>query len=897
MVGKLVASALAGSTLGRAIGPILKSADDAGSAEAGSEASKGILQNIVDWLSGEDAGAGAGTGLTPALSTTSAGTVPLYTLPAPLFSAPAVNVGGVLFDRSAEVVTDLEEITGAYWDDKLGQLILVGTKNGRQKELHMPRMDKDHFAVAVRAVFSGDNLGVSIDPPPGYIESGKFPDDGTEMEVRYLGNTKDTLFGAIMFEADRLLKTLSMGKDNITRKEVTSGVRGYQNEIDLSFTLGTENKSAWHRMWFVIEDVKLDLPIKESPDRNSIKFGKAAIKVKAEYISKEKNPGADPVAAKFAEHFTVNYDEFAREFPVLERLRELAKISAVVKWLKNSGKPVDLSFLKTHEFIKVPTPDTTPGITASKSKSETRHEGTVIHTSTRTFSLYGGVDFDFRYESVADNGEVLALKNVAQERKPHEAAVAWDFNFEGVQKRAVAFSAGMTNGDYRTSQSDFSFTYGDALKLELVRDYDSRSKGPSVFGRGWNLKVPSEIFIVNTEKTDSPILLIDRTVNKTSKYLFIEDRKAYFLVSGEKESSFSYNPKEFITRLSDGGFSWKDKNGFDHQFDPQGRLISLTDRGGRELAFTYEQNRMVKIAASNGTNISLLFDQKDRVRKAVCMDRDNIEYGYNASGELVSVTRNGVNVISYVYDADHRLIKAMDRSGRVISRSSYDSVGRVIKKHSDTFRDEKGNIIVRRYDDNYRLIREEDKMGNVVSYDYDKESNLLKSIITDRKKRAVILNYDMRERITRITDPLDNSMDIAYDDAGNISSFTDANRNRTQFGYDTNGNLILVRDANGNQWRREYDESSRLISMTDPSGRSARLSYQGDRLACIETPAGTTRYEYDAKGDIIKMVDPNGNCTEYIYDSGRKLVGVKNALGVVTHYDPSAVNSHVPGGG
>lgn len=876
MIGKLVASQLAGSNVGRAIGPILKLSEHVeGAIKAGINAPKGILQNVIDLLGGEGAPVPAG-------QVAEGGTIPLSS--GGISFAPPPDVGGVLFDMAAEVLTELEEITGAYWDDKLGQLVLIGKKNGKIEQQYLPRMDKDHLAVAISTIFSGDNLGVSIDPPPSYLESGEFPSDGTEMLVKYLGNTQATLFGAIMFEADRLLKNLSMGTDNETRKEVTSQVDDFWNELDLSLKYGTEKKSAWHRMWFVIEDMKLEMPVKEAPDRNALSFSEATLKVKAEYLSKEENPGVDPIAERFAKHFTLHFDDFAKEYPVLERLRELAKIAAIAKYLKNSGKPIDLSFLDDHEFIKVDTPKDTPGITVSKSKSW--ESGNATHT--QTYSLYGGVDFDFQYHAIKDDGEALTLKKTAQENKPCETALTWDFSHKGETQRAFALPIGKTNGNYLTSHTDLSLPSNNGITLELSRCYDSLNIKPTVFGYGWNLKVPYRLFIVNPQKCDSPILLLDKVISKSYKYNFIEDKKSYYLVNEEKEeggrTSFTYNPQKFIGRNPDNTYSWMAEDGLTFNFDSKGRLISAQAKNNRKINYKYWDDRVVEISDAFGKSISLFYDPKNRVKKIIGPEQRVVSYEYDPSGDLIGVSDNEGNVVSYSYDANHRLVKAKDVKGKVVLRNSYDPLGRVVRKRQDLMADVQGNLITRTYDNNYQLIKEEDKEGNRIFYEYDKQ-NLVKIIISDKLGRKAIFEHDEEERIKKITNPLGHSIGFTYDASGNITSIVDANDHIQYFGYDRNGNPILIQDAMGNQWRQRFDERSRLLSITDPMGQSASLIYEDDKLISIETPEGITRCDYDDRANLLKITDANGNSTEFTYDSRNRVIQVKDALNNVTKYD------------
>ncbi|MFH1441303.1 MAG: RHS repeat-associated core domain-containing protein, partial [Candidatus Omnitrophota bacterium] len=128
-----------------------------------------------------------------------------------LFGSPAyaaeTNFGGVSLSKTASLMLNIEDIAGAGYDEATGQVILYGRQN-----LSLPAMELDDLAVAVRSVYgyggkSPQDPGVSIGTEPSDVPC--------QMKVRYDGQTNNTAFGSVMFESDRLLKCLTMGKDNI----------------------------------------------------------------------------------------------------------------------------------------------------------------------------------------------------------------------------------------------------------------------------------------------------------------------------------------------------------------------------------------------------------------------------------------------------------------------------------------------------------------------------------------------------------------------------------------------------------------------------------------------------------------------------------------------------------
>src|SRR5208283_2903608 len=73
-----------------------------------------------------------------------------------------------------------------------------------------------------------------------------------------------------------------------------------------------------------------------------------------------RNQAAGPLGLRLSR--TNYYDDYAREFPVLARLKELAKITAAAKFFVRSGIQPDLSSLFLVSPVPVATPATTPGI-------------------------------------------------------------------------------------------------------------------------------------------------------------------------------------------------------------------------------------------------------------------------------------------------------------------------------------------------------------------------------------------------------------------------------------------------------------------------------------------------------------------------------------------------------
>ena len=258
------------------------------------------------------------------------------------FVPPGIEqVAGVRLDRPAEMPPGMSDIRAVAYDAKEKRLYLVG-----RSQRNLPSFRPEDLAVAFRALDEG-YPAVSIEGP---IRDG-------QRTVKYYGGIENTRFGQVLFEADRLLKSLSLGRDNITKKAFRAPVRGYESEVHkLRRMGGAQRPRAWHRYWFQPSRITMTT----SEDGQALRFDEVKIEVKTEYVPALAPGESEPAAEEFAQHFTDHYDEFAAVYPVFAELKELAKVTALAQWLKESGIPTASLGLDRAVIPTVETPKTTP---------------------------------------------------------------------------------------------------------------------------------------------------------------------------------------------------------------------------------------------------------------------------------------------------------------------------------------------------------------------------------------------------------------------------------------------------------------------------------------------------------------------------------------------------------
>jgi YD repeat-containing protein len=217
----------------------------------------------------------------------------------------------------------------------------------------------------------------------------------------------------------------------------------------------------------------------------------------------------------------------------------------------------------------------------------------------------------------------------------------------------------------------------------------------------------------------------------------------------------------------------------------------------------------------------------------------------------------------------------------------------------------------------YRLIDEllgttEVYSGNGNLYSETTRTGMLRKFGFDYRQRMVQINqwpvdqigpngfkinlqYDDRDRIVGMVDPLGKVTQYAYDVKGNLASVTHPDGSIRQYLYDDArfpNALTGVKDESGSRiatWT--YDANARVISVSHPdTTRNTSLNYGSGkttlsdmygtstysfsfpdawRPGSIVTPAGTISRKWDIAGNLTQRTTPEGD-TQYTWDSANR---------------------------
>ena len=345
--------------------------------------------------------------------------------------------------------------------------------------------------------------------------------------------------------------------------------------------------------------------------------------------------------------------------------------------------------------------------------------------------------------------------------------------------------------------------------------------------------------------------------------------------------------------------------------DPTGVLIGiytysdgkLTRSGNR--AIIYENGKLKKETMDNGSSVTYTYQIADNKIQQVDTSENKTEITFNKYG-LPSRTQENSDIVFYTYDAVGRVLSKTvdtqetfyeyDDAGNLLSETTedievrsylYDSENRLIREKNEDDQytyylyDDKGNILTTavlkdlaegedpplsytpssdqsRFDtvtytynaDGTIHTTEDSVEGQQFAYTYDTWGNQIKSVKTT--------DYARGTSITLST----------YDILGNLLSSTDEEGRKTTSVYDAAGRL-LRQDADGQVTRNLYDGKGRLVQQIDPD------HYNADKDGLNQKPPVNTyadpdigqRYVYAENGNLTYEINPDGKITGYTYDA------------------------------
>ena len=379
-----------------------------------------------------------------------------------------------------------------------------------------------------------------------------------------------------------------------------------------------------------------------------------------------------------------------------------------------------------------------------------------------------------------------------------------------------------------------------------------------------------------------------------------------------KETLYTYNDLGWKSREQ---IKVKDAAGEDHT-QPLYRVIFYTyDAQGNKIEEQYGQQEVEKDGEPESRHsIHFSYDQNNHLTLVQDDFGAQVRYDYDCLGNVTLEERvieeNIKSIVRYAYNKNGwRIQKTEEIQGNgpvqtAVTRYSHDANGNLTKIITP-----KGFVIHRSYDADDRLTEERvtDRKSGIdrrVQYAYDEAGNVLKRTVlgTDGERLETVFCYDLKDRLTRRTNPGGAVLRYFYDRNDKLSKAVSPyayeqdsdNGAGTTYAYDSRGNRIRVANALGEIVQElSYNLQNRPILQKDPFGNETAYFYEQDgqikdvrRGNGRETEQRTLQqYAYNARGQIIGIVDGNQNPVSYDVDSWGRITGVGFADGVKEGYE------------
>ncbi len=201
-----------------------------------------------------------------------------------------------------------------------------------------------------------------------------------ECRLTFQNVPSDSLLGDILFQADYKLKASAIGN----APPEFPGSTEFQFEYARRHNLAVSRDYRETSYTLVPEAVALQV----SSAGDVVSFGRAAIRIQGRDVTPGRRPGDsaashDACIQAYAQTLTDRFDALAVSMPEFHRLRETAKVIALVRWAK--GRNVDLA-VPAVEATKLRLPKVVPGFWECVMNADPKNTGVML-------SLEGGASF------------------------------------------------------------------------------------------------------------------------------------------------------------------------------------------------------------------------------------------------------------------------------------------------------------------------------------------------------------------------------------------------------------------------------------------------------------------------------------------------------------------------
>ena len=530
----------------------------------------------------------------------------------------------------------------------------------------------------------------------------------------------------------------------------------------------------------------------------------------------------------------------------------------------------------------------------------------------------------------------------------------------------------LTDGAFELSATDLSVGQAEPRGFSFTRSYNSARRRHSLAGmaHGWThnyyfnlseLSAPDAGLGGTTPAQMAPMLAALRTAldfynatNTSAKNWLVTAlvakwgvdqiiNNAVSVTLGDSTVQFVRQPDGSFTppanctmtlEKTGAAYTLSQRHGNRFEFGSDQRLSRIVDPYGKILSLSYRTDTATNLVsqATDWKDRTLTFTYSNTPSRLVSITDGTrtVSYGYgtgyNAEGDLCTVTDPETKTSTIVCDANHQIIRLIDARGQTTVSNLYDGFGRVIEQYTqgdtaktwrfywsgfvNTEEDPTGARRRFLFDEKCRPIGLVDALGNVARSVYDGQDHVVTTVSPMNEVR--MFQFDGRHNLVRSVDPLGYTNTFRYNSENLLTNRSNPLGANEYFGYNSKFQMTGATNGAGDWIVSSYDPGDgALATRTDASG-SEEYHYDsqgyldwiinagnlgtngflnnayGDVLVQTNARGFTTTLEYNKRRQLLKTISPTNVVVERTYDSVGNVDRSTDARGSMTRFNSSA---------
>jgi len=272
-------------------------------------------------------------------------------------------------------------------------------------------------------------------------------------------------------------------------------------------------------------------------------------------------------------------------------------------------------------------------------------------------------------------------------------------------------------------------------------------------------------------------------------------------------------------------------------------LIAISDSYGNRLHITRDiHGRIKRLDNGAGRALLLRYDRKHivAVDYQQFLPADTLEDAWNTVQTLVT----------YSYDAQHRLIEAKTAAGEA--------------EHY-------------RYNDQHVILERQLAGGASFFWEWENEGKLARCVHHWASFSQMEAHYVWDDKGSVTVTNADGSEEVyTHDDKARLISKIDPDGAEHLKAYDDKGQLIAEKDPLGGVTEYRYDEDGLMTAVIPPEDEPVTYEYSNGFVSDVHRGKATWKYQRNNQGDITQQIDPHGNATLYSYDRQVRLLEIRH---------------------